>query len=98
MAVHPDLATSTLMPAVPLSANERLRLHENLGRYISGLPTPLSGVGGVPYGPVLPLDTPALARWRSHLVAMLETCQFDYLYAADPQTAADMLTEEAEAG
>ncbi|MGW3627842.1 hypothetical protein [Streptomyces sp. NPDC000880] len=68
MAVHPSLATASLTPAVPLSVNERLRLrlHEMLGRYISGLPTPVGGVAGVPYGPVWPLDTPALARWRSH--------------------------------
>ncbi len=98
MAVHPALVTASLTSAVPLSVNERLRLHESLGRYLSGLPTPVGGVAGVPYGPVWPLDTPALARWRSHLIAALEGCRFDYLYAAGPETAADLLAKEADAG
>ncbi|KUN17645.1 hypothetical protein AQJ11_37950 [Streptomyces corchorusii] len=97
MAVHPALETASLTPAVPLSVNERLRLHEMLGRYISGLPTPITGVTGVPYGPVWPLDTPALARWRSHVIARLADCRFDYLHASGPATAADLLTKE-EAG
>jgi hypothetical protein len=95
VAVHPALDTASLMPAAPLSVNERLRLHELLGRYISGLPTPLTGVTGVPYGPVWPLDTPALARWRSHLIARLAGGWFDYLHASGPATAADLLTKEA---
>jgi hypothetical protein len=96
LAVHPVLVTASLTPALPLSVNERLRLHEMLGRYISGLPTPISGVVAVPYGPVWPLDTPALARWRSRLIATLADCQFEYLYAPDPETAADLLTKGAE--
>ncbi|MFZ3475852.1 hypothetical protein ACODT3_41535 [Streptomyces sp. 4.24] len=98
MAVHPSLTTASLTPAVPLSVNERLRLHEMLARYISGLPTPLTGVDLAPYGPVWPLDTPALARWRSHLITVLEGCRFHYLYAPDPESAADLLTKEADAG
>ncbi|MFI6883345.1 hypothetical protein [Streptosporangium canum] len=94
MAVHPTLTTASLTDAAPLSVNERLRLHENLGRYISGLPTPVSGVAGVPYGPVWPLDTPPLARWRSYLISRLTGCRFDYLYAPDHETAADLLTKE----
>lgn len=95
VAVHPSLTTASLAPALPLSVNERLRLHENLARYISGLPTPLNGVTGVPYGPVWPLDTPACARWRSRLVTQLASCRFDYLYAPGPNTAADLLAKEA---
>jgi len=98
MAVHPTLTTASLTPAVPLPVNERLRLHEMLARYISGLPTPLNGVDQVPYGPVWPLDTPVLARWRSHLITRLTACWFDYLYAPGPETAADLLSKEAEAG
>ncbi len=98
IAVHPALRDASLTPAAPLSVNERLRLHEMLARYISGLPTPLNGVNEVPYGPVWPLDTPALARWRSHLINRLAACRFDYLYAPGPETAADLLTKEADAG
>jgi hypothetical protein len=98
VAVHPALSAASLTAAVPLSVNERLRLHELLGRSISGLPTPLTGVAGVPYGPVWPLDTPALARWRSHLITALANDRFSYLHAPDPETAADLLTEEAETG
>ncbi|WP_418154518.1 hypothetical protein [Actinoalloteichus caeruleus] len=95
VAVHPALVSASLTPAVPLSVNERLRLHEMLGRYISGLPTPMSGVTSAPYGPVWPLDTPALARWRSRLITTLTRCRFEYLYAASPERAADLLNEEA---
>jgi hypothetical protein len=97
LVVQPALAT-ILTPAVPLSVNERLRLHEMLGRYISGLPTPVGGVAGAPYGPVWPLDTPALARWRSGLLTRLTGCRFDYLYAPDHATAADLLAREVDAG
>ncbi|MGW4890083.1 hypothetical protein [Streptomyces murinus] len=94
VAVHPALAQASMTPAVPLSVNERLRLHEMLARYISGLPTPVTGVSGVPYGPVWSLDTPDLARWRSHLITALAGCRFDYLHAPDPETAADLLAKE----
>ncbi|MEU9068924.1 hypothetical protein AB0D60_18820 [Streptomyces sp. NPDC048306] len=82
------------MPATPFSANEQLRLHEGLARYISGLPTPLTGPTGAPYGPVWPLDTLPLARWRTHLITRLERHPYTYLYAPDPQTAADLITGE----
>ncbi|MFH7340608.1 hypothetical protein [Streptomyces sp. KHY 26] len=95
LAVHPALTTKSLTPAVPLTVNERLRLHEMLARYISGLPTPLTGVTGAPYGPVWPLDTSALARWRSHLITALASCRYDYLHAPNPEAAADLLTLEA---
>ncbi|MFF0494292.1 hypothetical protein ACFYTQ_35185 [Nocardia sp. NPDC004068] len=97
LAVHPALTTSALTGAAPVSVNERLRLHENLARYISGIPTPISGLTGTPYGTVWPLDTPALARWRSRLLTRLLTCRFDYLHAPDPDHAADLLTQRADA-
>ncbi|KDA41092.1 MULTISPECIES: hypothetical protein [Frankia] len=96
LAVHPVLVPASLTPALPLSVNERLRLHEMLARYISGLPTPITGVAGLPYGPVWPLDTPTLARWRSRMIAALADCQFEYLYAPNPETAAGLLTQDAE--
>ncbi|MEU9288754.1 hypothetical protein AB0D57_29755 [Streptomyces sp. NPDC048275] len=76
------------------SANEQLRLHEALARYISGLPTPLTGPSGTPYGPVWPLDTVPLARWRAHLIVRLQQHPYSYLYAPDPQIAADLITGE----
>lgn len=94
LTVHPAIPRAVLVPATPFSANEQLRLHEALARYISGLPTPLTGPSGAPYGPVWPLDTPWLARWRAHLIARLEQHPYAYLYAPDPQTAADLITEE----
>ncbi|WP_280258092.1 hypothetical protein [Nocardia wallacei] len=97
LAVHPALTATSLTTAAPVSVNERLRLHENLARYISGLPTPISGLTDIPYGPVWPLDTPALARWRSQLLTRLTRCRFDYLYAPDPGHAADLLAQEADA-
>lgn len=94
LATHPDLASS-LTSAVPLSVNERLRWHEGLARYISGLPTPLTGVAGAPYGPVWPLDSARCARWRSDLIAGLQQTRFDYLHAPTAQAAADLLLREA---
>ncbi|MFD9602867.1 hypothetical protein [Streptomyces sp. NPDC059970] len=94
LTVHPAVPRPLLVPATPFSANEQLRLHEALARYISGLPTPLTGPNGAAYGPVWPLDTLPLARWRTHLITRLEQHTYTYLYAPDPQTAADLITEE----
>ncbi|MGA5819926.1 hypothetical protein ACPC54_18940 [Kitasatospora sp. NPDC094028] len=95
LAIHPVHPAASLKSALPLSVNETLRLHELLARHVSGLPTPLAGVGTVPYGPVWPLDSPALARWRSHLITRLATYRFDYLHAPDAASAADLLVKEA---
>lgn len=94
LTVHPAVPQPVLVPATPFSANEQLRLHEALARYISGLPTPLTGPTGAPYGPVWPLDTLPLARWRTHLITRLEQHPYTNLYAPDPQTAADLITGE----
>ncbi|RDG33975.1 phosphoenolpyruvate carboxykinase (ATP) [Streptomyces corynorhini] len=97
LTVHPGVPHAQTTAATPFSANEQLRLHEALARYVSGLPTPLTGPNGTPYGPVWPLDTPALARWRSHLITRLEQHPYTYLYAPDPRTAADLITQETHA-
>ncbi|MFE9882568.1 hypothetical protein [Streptomyces sp. NPDC005784] len=94
LTVHPAIPRAVLASATPFSANEQLRLHEALARYISGLPTPLTGPSRAPYGPVWPLDSPRLARWRAHLIARLEQHPYAYLYAPDAQTAADLIIEE----
>ncbi|MDT0445629.1 Gfo/Idh/MocA family protein [Streptomyces johnsoniae] len=88
----------------PLSAPDDLALRqtmyralparEALARYISGLPTPLTGPSGAPYGLVWQLDGLPLARWRTHLIARLEQHPYTYLFAPDPQTAADLITGE----
>ncbi|WNI18083.1 hypothetical protein [Actinacidiphila sp. ITFR-21] len=97
LTVHPAVPSPLLVNALPFSANEQLRLHEALARQISGLPTPLSGPDGAPYGPVWTLDTPALARWRTHLIARLGHHLYLYLYAPDPDSAADLITREMTA-
>ncbi|MFE0680623.1 hypothetical protein ACFW17_07435 [Streptomyces sp. NPDC058961] len=94
LTVHPAVSQPVMMPAAPFSVNEKLRLHEALARYISGLPTPLSGTTCAPYGPVWPLDSAPLARWRTHLITQLEHHPYFYLCAPDPQTAADLITRE----
>lgn len=94
LATHPGLPCA-MTPATPLTANERLRWHEGLARYISGLPTPLTGVGTAPFGPVWPLDSPPCARWRCDLIGDLEDARFDYLHAPDPCAAAELLDREA---
>lgn len=40
LTVHPAVPHPLITDATPFSANEQLRLHEALARYISGLPTP----------------------------------------------------------
>ncbi|MFJ2745443.1 hypothetical protein ACIO3O_37940 [Streptomyces sp. NPDC087440] len=94
ITIHPALPTAQLAPATPFHGTEQLRLHEALGRYISGLPTPLTGPVHAPYGPVWPLDTGELARWRSSLIARMESSPYAYLHAPDPQSAADLITRE----
>ncbi|MGK5543392.1 hypothetical protein ACSNOH_01410 [Streptomyces sp. URMC 127] len=61
LTVHPR-AQPLAVPAAPFSSGEYVRLHENLARYISGLPTPVSGVLGAPYVVTWALDTPQCAR------------------------------------
>ncbi|MFD7499027.1 hypothetical protein ACFV8T_43345 [Streptomyces sp. NPDC059832] len=94
LTVHPAVPRPVLVPVTPFSVNEQLRLHEALARYISGLPTPLTGPTGAPYGTVWPLDDLPLARWRTHLIARLEQHPYTYLYAPDPQSAADLISKE----
>ncbi|PZT75747.1 MULTISPECIES: hypothetical protein [unclassified Streptomyces] len=93
LTVHPAVPGPLVASATPFSPNEQLRLHEALARYISGLPTPLTGPAGAPYGPVWPLDDPSLARWRTHLITRLEQHPYNYLYAPDPRIAADLITK-----
>lgn len=97
LTVHPAVPRPLLVNALPFSVNEQLRLHEALARQISGLPTPLSGPAGAPYGPVWALDTPSLARWRTHLVTRLGRHRYLHLYAPDPDSAADLITREMTA-
>ncbi|WP_030237484.1 hypothetical protein [Streptomyces sp. NRRL S-350] len=94
LGVHPAAGSGRLLAATPFSVNERLRLHEMLARYISGLPTPLTGVSGTPYGPVWPIDTPDCARWRSHLLDRLERTPYLYLQAAGARAAAELIARE----
>lgn len=94
LTVHPAIPTPHTTPGTPFNANEQLRLHEALGRYISGLPTPLTGPNGAPYGPVWPLDSPDLAHWRTHLITRLSKQPYRYLHAPDAHRAADLITQE----
>lgn len=94
LTAHPAIPRPASAPAQPFTLTEHLRLHEALARYLSGLPTPLTGPDQVPYGTVWPLDTPDLARWRTHLITQLEQLPYRYLYAPDPQSAADLITKE----
>jgi hypothetical protein len=94
LIAHPAVTHPVSVPAQPFSMTEYLRLHEALARYLSGLPTPLTGPGRIPFGTVWPLDTPALARWRTGLISRLERLPYRYLYAPDPQSAADLITKE----
>ncbi|MGW0997313.1 hypothetical protein ACWD5V_29385 [Streptomyces sp. NPDC002523] len=90
LTVHPHAQALTI-PAVPFSSGELLRLTENLGRYISGLPTPVNGLTSTPHGPVWPIDTPACARWRSNLIRVMEEQRFFYLHAPTAADAADLI-------
>ncbi|SEG94860.1 hypothetical protein SAMN05216223_13147 [Actinacidiphila yanglinensis] len=94
LTVNPAVPSPLLVNALPFSINEQLRLHEALARQISGLPTPLSGPAGAPYGRVWNIDTPALAHWRTHLISRLGNHRYLYLYAPDPDSAADLITRE----
>ncbi|MFF4410154.1 hypothetical protein [Streptomyces sp. NPDC001404] len=90
LTVHPH-ARPLAVPAAPFSSGEYLRLHENLARYISGLPTPVSGLIGAPYGVTWALDTPQCARWRTHLINRMERNRFFYVHAPTAEAAADLI-------
>ncbi|MEV5879379.1 hypothetical protein AB0L75_35180 [Streptomyces sp. NPDC052101] len=90
VAVHPNSQT-LVAPATPFSTAELLRLHENLARYITGLPTPINGLTGTPVATTWPLDTPQCATWRAELIRALERSRYVYLHAPTAEAAADLI-------
>lgn len=89
VSVHPHVRTPRRAEGTPLSVVDRLRLHENVGRYIAGLPTPLSLDPAVA-GPVYPLDDGECADVRSEIIARLP---LTYLHAPTPEVAAGLIEE-----
>jgi hypothetical protein len=86
-------ASPLVTAASPLSLNERLRLAENLGRYISGVVTPLSLEPEV-YAPVYPLDEPACAATRSRIIRNIERTGLWYVQAPSADHAADLIGKQ----
>jgi hypothetical protein len=87
--VH-SAVTATWVQMIGLDrTQELLRLHENVGRYISGLPTPLTLTRVAAFCPVLSLDTAETAEFRSRLVSSLLALPFYYLEAATANEAAE---------
>jgi hypothetical protein len=91
VGVHPA-TVAAVTAATPLSVLERLRLAENLARYITGTPTPLCLDPEV-HAPVYPLDSPACAQTRARVIRQLAELGLRYLYAPTPQRAAGMIEE-----
>ncbi|WP_327359605.1 hypothetical protein [Streptomyces sp. NBC_01304] len=94
LTVHPAQPVARMASAIPFNTNEVLRLSEATARYISGLPTPLTGPTRTPYAPVWPLDTPDLALWRGHVIDRMEAGPYAYLRAPSAAHAADLITKE----
>ena len=92
VSVHPAVTVPTAVLGTPLSVVERLRLHENLARYIAGTPTPLTLEPDV-YGPVYALDTPACAATRAMVIDQLGGLAFHYVHAPTAEHAAGMIEE-----
>lgn len=91
LAVHPG-AVAMVAAGTPLSVGERLRLAENLARYITGTPTPLRLDPEV-HAPVYPLDSPACAQTRTMVIRQLAELGLRYLYAPTAHQAAGMIEE-----
>jgi hypothetical protein len=89
--VHQGADSARLRQMTGLSVAERLRLHENLGRYLSGLATPLTVDATHVRGPVLALDDGQCARFRSRLIEHVGRCDFFYLQARDADEAAHLI-------
>ncbi|MGH3719436.1 MAG: hypothetical protein ACRDRI_11485 [Pseudonocardiaceae bacterium] len=89
LSIHPDTAP-VLTPVGPLSLAERLRLAENLARYITGTPTPLR-VEPHTYAPVYPLDDPARAVTRATVIDRIGALGVRYLHAPTPRHAAGLI-------
>jgi hypothetical protein len=86
--VHSDCSCPNMQCISNASTVERLRLHENIGRYISGLPTPLVINKTFSFCPILPLDTNETALFRSRLVSSLIKLPFYYLEVRTADEAA----------
>lgn len=91
VGVHPS-AVAAVTAGTPLSVVERLRLAENLARYITGTPTPLCLDPEV-HAPVYPLDSPACARTRAAVIRQLADVGLHYLHAPTAEQAAGMIEE-----
>jgi hypothetical protein len=91
LGVHPA-AVAAVVAGTPLSVGERLRLAENLARYITGTPTPLCLDPEV-HAPVYPLDSPGCAQTRTMVIRQLADVGLRYLYAPTARRAAEMIEE-----
>lgn len=91
VGIHPA-ARRAMVAGTPLSVAERLRLAENLARYITGTPTPLTLEPEV-YAPVYPLDNPACAGTRAAVIRQIADVGLCYLHAPSAHQAAGMMEE-----
>lgn len=91
VGIHPS-ARPAIVAGTPLSVTERLRLAENLARYITGTPTPLTLEPEV-YAPVYPLDTPACATTRATVIRQIADVGLCYLHAPSAHHAVGMIEE-----
>lgn len=89
--VHSGSESNVLERSDKLTIGERLRLHENLVRYIGGLATPLILDSGAVYGPIPALDDEACASFRSALVESLGQTPFFYLQGKTAEDAAQLI-------
>lgn len=94
--VNVNLAASrnTIQQSDGVSFSEALRLHENMGRYISGLPTPLRVEATGPEGPIWPVDSTACTRLRAKMVERFARVPFYYLQARTADEATKLILEE----
>jgi hypothetical protein len=70
---------------------EALRLHENLGRYIHGVPTPFLMRGGVPIISLPSLDCGCCMETRAKMIRKLLSKPVKYLFTHTASDAADMI-------
>ncbi len=89
--VHCGAAAPAVRQLIRPPDIERLRLHENLGRYISGLPTPLGLTDRATEGRVWPLDDDRCAALRNHIIELLCKAPFHVVQARSAEEAAELI-------
>jgi hypothetical protein len=92
--VYPNNSTQLIDSNSEMTAQDALRLHENLGRYIHGLATPFLLRGGIPTRSLPSFDNSTCMITRGRIIRMLLSYPIKYLFSRAAGEAADLIEAE----